>query len=227
MSPLADSIRVPSMTAPHRDDDQNRRDWLAQEFERHRGHLRAVGYRMLGSVSEADDAVQEAWLRLDRDDPGGSDDLRGWLTVVVSRICLDTLRRRKVRNEQFAGSWLPEPIIRGADEAKPEVDLRWPTRSGWRCSSSSRRSRRPSGSPSCCTTSSASRSTRSHRWSSGRPSRRASSRAGRADGSGRGAGARADLAVQWQVVDAFLAAARDRRLRGARAGARSERRPPG
>ncbi len=97
-----------------------RRDWLVEEFERHRGHLRAVGYRMLGSVSEADDAVQEAWLRLDRRDPGGTDDLRGWLTVVVGRICLDTLRRRKSRNEQLAGSWLPEPIVRMAKDAEPE-----------------------------------------------------------------------------------------------------------
>ena len=78
---------------------------------------------MLGSVSEADDAVQEAWLRLDRSDPGGSDDFRGWLTVVVGRICLDALRRRKVRNEQLAGSWLPEPIVRLPNEAAPEGDL--------------------------------------------------------------------------------------------------------
>jgi len=97
-----------------------RRDWLADEFERHRGHLRAVGYRMLGSVSEADDAVQEAWLRLDRGDPGGTDDLRGWLTVVVGRICLDMLRKRKSRNEQFAGSWLPEPVVQTSIEAEPE-----------------------------------------------------------------------------------------------------------
>jgi RNA polymerase sigma-70 factor (ECF subfamily) len=99
-----------------------RRDWLAQEFERHRGHLRAVGYRMLGSVSEADDAVQEAWLRLDRSDPGRTDDLRGWLTVVVGRICLDLLRRRKSRNEQLAGSWLPEPIVQIGSHAGPERD---------------------------------------------------------------------------------------------------------
>jgi RNA polymerase sigma-70 factor (ECF subfamily) len=99
-----------------------RRDWLAEEFERHRGHLRAVGYRMLGSVSEAEDAVQEAWLRLDRSDPGGTDDLRGWLTVVVGRICLDTLRRRKARKEQLAGSWLPEPIVRSSTDAEPERD---------------------------------------------------------------------------------------------------------
>jgi RNA polymerase sigma factor (sigma-70 family) len=99
-----------------------RRDWLAEEFERHRGHLRAVGYRMLGSMTEADDAVQEAWLRLDRSDPGGTDDLRGWLTVVVGRICLDVLRRRRSRNEQLAGSWLPEPIIRMPNDAGPERD---------------------------------------------------------------------------------------------------------
>jgi RNA polymerase sigma-70 factor (ECF subfamily) len=99
-----------------------RRDWLAEEFERHRGHLRAVGYRMLGSVSEADDAVQEAWLRLDRSDPGGTDDLRGWLTVVVGRICLDTLRKRKARKEQLTGSWLPEPIVRTSNDAEPERD---------------------------------------------------------------------------------------------------------
>jgi len=107
------------MTTPHAD-DPTRRDWLAKEFERHRGHLRAVGYRMLGSVTEADDAVQEAWLRLDRSDPGGTDDLRGWLTVVVGRICLDTLRKRKARKEQLAGSWLPEPIIRSATDPEPE-----------------------------------------------------------------------------------------------------------
>lgn len=110
------------MTTPHSEDHVTRQDWLAEEFERHRGHLRAVGYRMLGSVSEADDAVQEAWLRLDRSDPGGTDDLRGWLTVVVGRICLDALRRRRSRNEQLAGSWLPEPIIRTSNDAGPERD---------------------------------------------------------------------------------------------------------
>ncbi len=99
-----------------------RRDWLAEEFERHRGHLRAVAYRMLGSVSEAEDAVQEAWLRLDRSDPGGTDDLRGWLTVVVGRISLDTLRKRKSRKEQLTGSWLPEPIIHTESDAGPERD---------------------------------------------------------------------------------------------------------
>ena len=74
-------------------------------------------------VTEADDAIQEAWLRLDRSDPGGTDDLRGWLTVVVGRICLDALRRRKSRNEQLAGSWLPEPIVRTTNDAGPEHDM--------------------------------------------------------------------------------------------------------
>jgi len=114
MSRLHGRTRISDMTI--------RRDWLAEEFERHRGHLRAVGYRMLGSMTEADDAVQEAWLRLDRSDPGGTDDLRGWLTVVVGRICLDVLRRRRSRNEQLAGSWLPEPIVSMANDAGPERD---------------------------------------------------------------------------------------------------------
>lgn len=78
---------------------------------------------MLGSVSEAEDAVQEAWLRLDHADPGGTDDFRGWLTVVVGRICLDTLRRRKASREQFVGSWLPEPISWAASDHEPEREV--------------------------------------------------------------------------------------------------------
>ncbi len=97
----------------------DRRDHLAQEFERHRSHLRGVAYRMLGSVTEADDAVQDAWVRLDRYDPGGDRDLRGWLTVVVGRICLDVLRARKARRETYAGSWLPEPIVEAVGEPDP------------------------------------------------------------------------------------------------------------
>ncbi len=110
MSYSMDTSRVSDMTPLEQVDGVTRRDWLAAEFERHRGHLRAVGYRMLGSVSDAEDAVQESWLRLDRGDPGGTEDLRGWLTVVVGRICLDTLRSRKAHSERLAGSWLPEPI---------------------------------------------------------------------------------------------------------------------
>src|SRR5918995_3441580 len=96
---------------------------LAEQFEEHRRHLRAVAYRMLGSVTEAEDAVQEAWVRLDRRDPGGTDDLRGWLTVVVGRICLDMLRSRTSRRETYAGSWLPEPIVTGAPDESPEHDV--------------------------------------------------------------------------------------------------------
>ena len=96
--------------------------WLAAEFERHRGHLRGAAYRMLGSVTEADDAVQEAWFRLVRRDPGGTDDLRGWLTVTVGRIALDQLRTRRSRRETYAGTWLPEPIVtaqRGETRSQP------------------------------------------------------------------------------------------------------------
>jgi RNA polymerase sigma factor (sigma-70 family) len=75
-------------------------DWLAERFESHRGHLRRVAYRMLGSLGEAEDAVQEAWLRLSRADAGGIDNLGGWLTTVVSRVCLDMLRSRQSRREE-------------------------------------------------------------------------------------------------------------------------------
>jgi len=84
--------------------------WPAEQFERHRGHLRAVAYRMLGSVSEAEDAVQEAWLRLRRSDESAIDNLAGWLTTVVGRVCIDMLRARRSRREDFVGTWLPEPI---------------------------------------------------------------------------------------------------------------------
>ncbi|TMK23282.1 MAG: sigma-70 family RNA polymerase sigma factor [Actinobacteria bacterium] len=102
----------------------NRQEWLAEEFERQRPHLRSVAYRMLGSLTEAEDAVQESWVRLDRHDPGGPGDLRGWLTVVVGRICLDMLRSRRARREQYAGTWLPEPIVTplGGSTARPLAD---------------------------------------------------------------------------------------------------------
>jgi RNA polymerase sigma factor (sigma-70 family) len=87
-------------------------DWLAGRFEANRAHLRAVAYRMLGSASEADDAVQEAWLRLSRADTSGVENLSGWLTTVVARVCLDMLRSRMRRREEPLGSHLPEPVIR-------------------------------------------------------------------------------------------------------------------
>ncbi len=92
------------------------RTLLAQEFERRRPYLRAVAYRMLGSVTEAEDALQESWLRLDRRPPEDAADLRPWLTTVVGRISLDMLRARRSRREDYAGSWLPQPVV-AADES--------------------------------------------------------------------------------------------------------------
>jgi RNA polymerase sigma factor (sigma-70 family) len=96
------------------------RDWLADRFEEHRTRLRAVAYRMLGSVSEADDAVQEAWLRLSRTDANAIENLGGWLTTVVARVSLNMLRSRKVRREQPIGVQMPEPIIDPVDGMNPE-----------------------------------------------------------------------------------------------------------
>lgn len=84
---------------------------LADAFEQHRPHLLSVAYRLTGSVADAEDAVQDAWLRLDRADADGIDDLRAWLTTVVGRLCLDRLRSAAVRREHYVGQWLPEPIV--------------------------------------------------------------------------------------------------------------------
>jgi RNA polymerase sigma factor (sigma-70 family) len=97
----------------------NERDRQAEEFERHRRHLRAVAYRMLGSVSDADDVVQEAWLRLSRSETDSVENMRGWLTTVVARLCLDELRSRKARPEEYVGS-LPEPLVSLESETNPE-----------------------------------------------------------------------------------------------------------
>ena len=94
------------------------RDWLAEQFEEHRTRLRAVAYRMLGSLTEADDAVQEAWLRLSR--TGDVENLGGWLTTVVARISLNMLRSRDVRREVPLGGRMPEPIVDRADGTDPE-----------------------------------------------------------------------------------------------------------
>jgi RNA polymerase sigma-70 factor (ECF subfamily) len=104
-------------------DREGRRGWLAREFERHRPYLRSVAYRMLGSVAEADDSLQETWLRLDRRPPDEAADLRPWLTTVISRICLDALRARRARREAYAGSWLPEPIVGPAESPEDEAML--------------------------------------------------------------------------------------------------------
>jgi RNA polymerase sigma factor (sigma-70 family) len=96
------------------------RDWLADRFEEQRTNLRAVAYRMLGSLAEADDAVQEAWLRLSRSDTSGVENLGGWLTTVVGRVCLDMLRARRSRREESLGAHVPDPIVSPEDGVHPE-----------------------------------------------------------------------------------------------------------
>src|SRR5207237_5574043 len=96
-------------------------DWLAQRFEDNRTHLTAVAYRMLGSQSEADDAVQESWLRLSRSGAGGVENLGGWLTTVVARVCLDMLRSRKSRREELLEHDADfEPAVSQHNGADPE-----------------------------------------------------------------------------------------------------------
>jgi RNA polymerase sigma factor (sigma-70 family) len=95
-------------------------DWLAERFEENRTRLRAVAYRMLGSLSEADDAVQEAWLRLGRSETSDVENLSGWLTTVVARVCLDMLRSRGSRREEPLGAHVPEPIVSREDGIDPE-----------------------------------------------------------------------------------------------------------
>jgi RNA polymerase sigma-70 factor (ECF subfamily) len=96
------------------------REWLAERFEEQRTHLRAVAYRMLGSLSEADDAVQEAWLRLSRSNASEIENLGGWLTTVVARVALNMLRSRTTRREEPLGVRIPDPIIDPADGTDPE-----------------------------------------------------------------------------------------------------------
>ncbi|MFI1618436.1 RNA polymerase sigma factor SigJ [Streptomyces lydicus] len=98
----------------------NDHEWLAERFEENRSHLRAVAYRMLGSLSEAEDAVQEAWLRLNRSGADEVENLGGWLTMVVGRVCLDQLRMRKARREDPLEVRVPEPVVLRADPADPE-----------------------------------------------------------------------------------------------------------
>src|ERR687898_3641300 len=96
------------------------REFLAQQFEEHRTRLRAVAYRMLGSLSEADDAVQEAWLRLGRTDANDIENLGGWLTTVVARVSLNMLRSRNLRGEEPLGVRMPDPIVDSAEGTDPE-----------------------------------------------------------------------------------------------------------
>jgi RNA polymerase sigma-70 factor (ECF subfamily) len=97
----------------------NESEWLTERFEQHRPHLRAVAYRMLGSMSETDDALQEAWLRIRDQDPGTVANMQSWLTTVVGRVCLNMLRSRKSRREVLAGH-VPDPVVILGDDANPE-----------------------------------------------------------------------------------------------------------
>lgn len=96
--------------------------WLAQRFEANRSHLRSVAYRMLGSLSDADDAVQEAWIRLSRTDTGEIDNLQAWLTAVVARVCLNLLRARKTRREVSLETHVPDPIVSPEEGIDPEQE---------------------------------------------------------------------------------------------------------
>jgi RNA polymerase sigma-70 factor (ECF subfamily) len=98
-------------------------DWMAERFEEHRAHLRAVAYRMLGSLTEADDAVQESWLRLSRSGASGVENLGGWLTTVTARVCLDMLRSRRSRREDLVGVDVPEPAVSHQEAAGPEQEV--------------------------------------------------------------------------------------------------------
>src|SRR5215204_3814235 len=100
----------------------NDQDWLAERFETNRSHLRGVAYRMLGSLTEADDAVQEAWIRLSRADTSHVDNLRAWLTTVVGRVCLNMLRSRKTRRESSLETHLPDPILSPVEGIDPEQE---------------------------------------------------------------------------------------------------------
>jgi RNA polymerase sigma-70 factor, ECF subfamily len=98
------------------------REWLAEKFEANRAHLRSVAYRMLGSLSEADDAVQEAWLRAGRADTSSVENLRGWLSTIVARVCLNMLQSRKSRREEPLDFHVPDPIVSRADATDPEAE---------------------------------------------------------------------------------------------------------
>jgi len=95
-------------------------NWLAESFERHRTHLRTVAYQLLGSVSEAEDAVQEAWLRVSRSETRDVENPGAWLTTVVARVSLNMLRSRQSRREELIGVHVPDPIVSGEDALDPE-----------------------------------------------------------------------------------------------------------
>jgi RNA polymerase sigma-70 factor (ECF subfamily) len=98
------------------------REWLTDRFQQHRSHLLGVAYRMLGSVSEADDALQEAWLRIRDQDPRSVENMRAWLTTIVGRVCLNMLRARRARREEFSDVYVPDPVVSLEDRGDPEQE---------------------------------------------------------------------------------------------------------
>src|SRR5215213_8198897 len=188
------------------------REWMVDRFEAHRTHLRAVAYRMLGSTGEADDAVQDAWLRFSHSDTAGVQNLGGWLNAVVSRVCLAMLRSRRSRREaplEEPEVRVPDPIVAARTASTPSRRRCSPIRSALRCSWCCRRCPRRNVSRSCCTTCSGCPSGRYHpSWDVPRP-QRDNSRAARRRVRGTAAVPDADLLRQREVVAAFLAAARE------------------
>jgi RNA polymerase sigma-70 factor (ECF subfamily) len=98
------------------------REWLTERFQQHRSHLRGVAYQMLGSVSEADDALQEAWLRIRDQDPRSVQNMQAWLTTIVGRVCLNMLRARRARREEFSDVYVPDPVVSLEDSLDPEQE---------------------------------------------------------------------------------------------------------
>src|SRR5579859_3569756 len=117
--------------------DEN--EWLAQRFEEHRSHLRSMAYRMLGSLTEADDAVQDTWLRLSRAGASEVENLGGWLTTIIARVCLNMLRSRHARREDSFGLHLPYPIISADEQRQPEEEALMIRSGKWSPNESSRR----------------------------------------------------------------------------------------
>jgi hypothetical protein len=155
-------------------------DWLAERFEENRGHLRAVAYHMLGSVNEADDAIQEIWLRLSRSDTSAIENLGGWLTTVVARVWLDMLRSRTSRREESIDERVSEPVANRQAGNDPNVKRSSQIRSASLCSWYLTASFPPSASLSSCTICSICPSRKSPRLWGARPTPRGSSPAAHA-----------------------------------------------
>jgi DNA-directed RNA polymerase specialized sigma24 family protein len=154
-------------------------EWLAERSEEHRPRLGRVAYRMLGSLTEADDAVRDAWLRLSRSEADQLDNLGGWLTTVVARECLHMLRSRRRRREDFVGDRLPDPVVTLDQDLDPEQEALLGDSVGLALLVMLDSLTRPSGWRSCSTTCSSCPSSRSRAWSSAAPPPHGSWPAGR------------------------------------------------